>query len=58
VLDGIFAVCKLTPDASIPAWATAADFFSITADELSIVCPQDAVPDGILCGHLLWLQAS
>jgi hypothetical protein len=51
VLDGIFAVCKLTPDASIPAWATAADFFSITrtADELSIVCPQDAVPAGILC---------
>jgi hypothetical protein len=51
VLDGIFAVCKLTPDASLPAWATAADFFSITrtADELSIVCPQDAVPAGILC---------
>jgi hypothetical protein len=49
--DEFFAVCRLEPDTSIPPWATAGDFFSITrtTDELSIVCRQDAVPKGILC---------
>src|SRR6516164_10877088 len=51
LVDGIFAVCKLEPDTSIPSWATAGDLFSITrtAEELSIVCRQDAVPEGITC---------
>ena len=50
VVDGTFAVCKLGADATIPAWATAGHFFSITrtADELSIVCHQDAVPEGVI----------
>lgn len=49
VVDGIFAVCKLGAGATIPAWATAGHFFSITrtADELSIVCHQDAMPEDI-----------
>ncbi len=51
VLDGNFAVCRLEPGAPIPPWATAGDLFSITrtADELSVVCHQDAVPEGIPC---------
>jgi putative acetyltransferase len=51
VLAGTFAICKLEPAASIPPWATADELLSITrtADELSIVCRQDAVPEGILC---------
>lgn len=51
VLPDLFAVCRLAPDALIPSWAAAASFFSITrtADELSIVCCQDAVPEGIKC---------
>jgi hypothetical protein len=51
VVDGIFAVCRLGADATIPAWATAGRFFSITrtADELSIVCDPDAMPEGIVC---------
>jgi hypothetical protein len=51
VVDGILAICRLGSDSPIPSWATAGDFFSIsrTADELSIVCRQDAVPDGVLC---------
>lgn len=51
VLAGSFAICKLEPAAPIPPWATADGLFSITrtADELSIVCRQDAVPEGILC---------
>jgi hypothetical protein len=51
ILDGTFAICRLEADAAIPAWATAGQFFSITrtADELSIVCRQDAVPEGVNC---------
>ena len=51
VVDGVFAVCRLEPGASIPSWATAGDFFSITrtAEELSVVCRQNTVPDGINC---------
>jgi hypothetical protein len=30
VVDGIFAVGRLEPDATISPWATAGDFFSIT----------------------------
>jgi len=50
-LPDAFAVCKLSSDAAIPAWATGGDFVSIarTADELSIVCRQDSVPAGIAC---------
>lgn len=49
VVDGTFAICKL--GGSIPSWATAGDFSSITrtADELSVVCQQDAVPEGVVC---------
>jgi len=51
VVDGTFAVCRLAGDASIPSWAAADHFFSITrtADELSIVCRQEAVPEDIPC---------
>lgn len=50
VVDGTFAVCRLGADAPIPPWATAGSFFSITrtADELSIVCRQDTVPEGVV----------
>jgi hypothetical protein len=51
VVDGTFAVCRLASDAPIPPWATAGPVFSVarTPDELSVVCLQDAVPDGIRC---------
>jgi hypothetical protein len=51
VLDGTFAICRLGGDSPIPSWAAAGHFFSITrtADELSIVCRQDAVPEGVVC---------
>lgn len=36
---------------SLPPWATAGDFFSVTRthDELSVVCRQEAVPEGFVC---------
>ena len=46
-LPETFAVCRLSQSSAVPSWAMAGDFFSVTrtADELSIVCRQDSVPD-------------
>ena len=51
LLKDAFAICRLGGDAPLPPWAAAGRFFSITrtADELSVVCRHDAVPDGVLC---------
>jgi hypothetical protein len=51
-LDGLFAVCRLAAHTPQPAWAAealAGAFLSITstAEELSIVAPEGAVPDGV-----------
>jgi hypothetical protein len=50
-LPGLFAVCRLDADASVPKWAQAGKFCSITrtAEELSVVCPQSLVPVGVRC---------
>jgi hypothetical protein len=50
VLNDTFAVCRLDSEAPVPPWATAGGFFSIsrTAEELSVVCRQEAVPEGVL----------
>ena len=49
ILPDLFAICRLPTDAPMPAWAHAGAFTSITrtGDELSIVCPQAAVPAGV-----------
>jgi uncharacterized protein len=49
VLSPTLAVCQLPPGAQIPRWVTQGEFFSITrtADELSIVCEEARVPDGV-----------
>jgi hypothetical protein len=49
LLAGPFSICHLAADAPMPAWATAAAFFTVsrTADELSIICATDRVPDGV-----------
>lgn len=46
ILPGPLAICRLAPAEPIPAWALLGGFFSVTrtADELSIVCPQERVP--------------
>jgi hypothetical protein len=50
-LDGTFAVCRLAPDTPLPAWAGGGPLVSVTrtADELSVVCRQEAVPEGVRC---------
>jgi len=49
LLPGSYAICRLDATADVPSWAARPGFSSITrtAEELSIVCATDAVPDGI-----------
>ena len=49
LLPGMFAICRLEADAAIPAWATGSAFCSLTRTtaELSIVCDQGVVPEGV-----------
>jgi hypothetical protein len=51
ILPDHLAVCRLDRDAELPPWALQRAFFSITraADELSVVCSERAVPDGVIC---------
>ncbi len=50
VLPGGFSVCRLEPDRPLPEWAGGGGFSSVTrtADELSVVCATDRVPEGLL----------
>jgi uncharacterized protein len=49
LLANRLAVCRLDGDAPVPGWAMREDFFSITrtGEELSIVCREVLVPEGI-----------
>jgi len=51
LVPDLFAICRLDAGAAVPAWATIAPFFSITrtAEELSIVYPQNLIPEGVRC---------
>lgn len=50
-VPGSFAVCQLPPGSPVPAWATAGPLFSVTRtpDELSVVCDDSVVPNGVTC---------
>jgi len=49
ILPGTFMICRLEPKAAIPDWASAGSFISVTrtGDELSIVCPDADVSEGV-----------
>jgi hypothetical protein len=49
ILPGIYAVSRLPSEAIVPDWALGGQFSSITRtdEELSILCPQRHVPEGI-----------
>ena len=49
VLPGTLTVCRLAPDASLADWMQTGVISSVsrTADELSVVCAQSAVPQGV-----------
>ena len=50
ILPKKLAICRLEKNSTIPFWATDSAFFSITRteDELSIVCPENKVPPGVI----------
>ena len=50
VMPARFAICRLAPDAPLPAWATAGDLasFTRTPEELSIVCRQSTMPEDMV----------
>jgi hypothetical protein len=43
------AVCRLPAGADVPGWAVAGEFVSVTrtSDELSVVCGEAEVPEGV-----------
>ncbi|MBX5455723.1 MAG: ACT domain-containing protein [Thermogemmatispora sp.] len=50
------AICRLAPGSPLPVWLSAAGLerqpllaLTWTADELSVVCPQQLVPEGVRC---------
>lgn len=49
VLPGEYAVSRLSADAAHPTWAMQGDFWTLsrTADELSLLCAAELVPDGV-----------
>ncbi|HEX9074790.1 MAG TPA: ACT domain-containing protein, partial [Anaerolineae bacterium] len=50
IVPGTFAICRLERAASIPEWAHIGFFSTVrTPDELSIVCKEEIVPEGVLC---------
>lgn len=49
LMRGVFAVCRLDKEAPVPGWALEGRFFCVarTPDELSVVCEQGGVPEGV-----------
>jgi uncharacterized protein len=48
LLPGRLAVCRLEEDAPLPVWAVGSvTSITRTPDELSVVCSEETVPDGI-----------
>jgi hypothetical protein len=49
LLEDAIAVCRLAPDAAVPAWAWTGEPASVTRTrkELSIVCRAEAVAEGV-----------
>ncbi len=50
-VPGAFGISRLDPDARIPRWVHESAFFSVSrsAEELSVLCEERLVPDGVRC---------
>ncbi len=50
ILQHKYAVCQLSAKTALPDWATGDELLAFvrTDEELSIVCPSDGVPQGVL----------
>lgn len=49
VLKTALAIARLPPDGGLPWWAAGSPFLSFTrtAEEMSLVCEEDRVPEGV-----------
>lgn len=49
ILRDVYSICQMNPEEEIPGWAISSSFSSITLadDELSILCPEDRVPQNV-----------
>lgn len=49
LLNGEYAVCRLSPGEPLPHWATEGEFWTVsrTAEELSVLCAAEQVPDAV-----------
>ena len=49
VLGERLSICRLDASEEVPVWAAGSSFFSVTRtrDELSVVCPEEVVPESI-----------
>lgn len=49
-ITGRYAICRLESSSETPQWAMSGGFFSVTRteDELSVVCEEGGVPEGVL----------
>ncbi len=50
-ISGRYAICRLDRRTEIPQWAVEGGFLSVTRteEELSVVCDEKSVPQGVLC---------
>jgi hypothetical protein len=51
VLDVTLAICQLEPGSEVEEWSGGTGIFSVmrTDDEVTIVCSEDRVPEGVKC---------
>ena len=52
ILPEKFAICHFDKKSPIPDWAKIKSSFNSitrTSEELSIICPQDIIPGGVIC---------
>jgi len=52
-LPGLYAIVRLAPEVPVPGWAMKGEFGSVTrtADELSVVCLAENLPEGVHSQH-------
>jgi hypothetical protein len=53
LLPDALAICRFDGAAQLPKWATAASWWSVTRtpDELSVVCAEARVPEGVVASR-------
>jgi hypothetical protein len=51
LLSDVYGVCRMDKNDPIPEWIEDSRFYSVTKtmEELSVVCPQNRIPDHIKC---------